>query len=68
MKLHMIYEKSADGRIWSFFAELNGIVGNGMTMAEARSSLLESFAIVREIGKELVYGNVIDVETYTVPA
>ena len=64
----MIYERAADGRVWSFFAELDGIVGNGATQTETKASLLESFALAREVGKELKHGDVIAVETYTVPA
>jgi len=46
-----IFEEARDGRIWSRFADIDGIVGNGATIDEARESLLVSTRLAAEAGE-----------------
>ncbi len=51
MKLHLVFERANDGRIWAYSPNLeSAIVGNGATVEEARSSLFEGIELAREHG------------------
>ncbi len=57
-----IFEEASDGRIWSRFADIDGIVGNGATIDEARESLLVSIRLASEAGEVIAADSTIAVE------
>ncbi len=68
MTHYAIFERANDGRIWSRFADVDGIVGNGATIDEARASLLTSIRLAIEAGETIEPEAIIAVEALDLPA
>ncbi len=50
----LIFEEAKDGRIWSRFSDIHGIVGNGATIDEAGESLFVSIRLASEAGEGIL--------------
>ncbi len=62
MKHFAIFEKANDGQIWARFVDIDGIIGRGTTVGEARASLLVSVELAVEADEVVVPASIVAVE------